>query len=251
MEQNEKKLNETIDSLNKLSKRLEYKRNTLQDFTYIVSHNLRSSTGNLTSLINLFKRTDDNKKKELLLLKIFEVSNQLSNTVHDLSEVLNVNDNSELKQELLYFSTIVDNQVKSLAAQIMETNAKIEYDFSACETINYPKVYLESIVLNLLTNSLKYAAKERIPAIFFKTTISEAGVICFTCQDNGQGIDLKKYGNKIFSLHKTFHNSPDARGVGLFITKNQIKAMGGNITVESEPDKGATFTVLFNETELL
>jgi PAS domain S-box-containing protein len=248
---NEKQLTDNIDQLSKLSKRLEYKRNILQDFNYIVSHNLRSPTGNLIALINVYKRTTEAEKKELLLSKIFEVSNQLGNTVHDVSEVLNVNQNEVLHKELLRFDTIVETQITSLTSQIMVTEATINYDFTACETILYPKVYLESIILNLLTNALKYASPERKPIITLWSNKADNGLISFYCRDNGQGIDLNKYGNKIFSLYKTFHNNPDSKGVGLFITKNQIKSMGGNITVESEPNKGTTFTIHFNETELI
>ncbi len=248
--QNEKKLHDTIAKLEKFSTQLEYKRNTLQDFTYIVSHNLRSPTGNLISLIALYNKTGTAEKKELLLAKIFDVSQQLGNTVQDLGEVLNIANNTNLTTELLSFKTVVENQQKNLAAQIMESGATITCDFAGCETITYPKVYLESIILNLLTNAIKYSSEKRKPIIHFRTTISEKGIITLTCSDNGLGIDVSKHGKKLFSLHKTFHNNPDARGVGLFITKNQINAMGGSIKIDSEPDKGATFIIHFNEIEL-
>ena len=103
----------------------------------------------------------------------------------------------------------------------------------------------------MLTNAIKYSSEKQKPIIHFNSAISEKGIISLTCTDNGQGIDLSKYGKKIFSLHKTFHGNSDARGVGLFITKNQINSMGGNIIVKSEPDKGATFIIHFNEIELL
>jgi signal transduction histidine kinase len=63
--------------------------------------------------------------------------------------------------------------------------------------------------------------------------------------DNGLGIDLSKYGDKLFGLHKTFHENKDARGVGLFLTKTQIEAMGGTIGAESELGKGTTFIIRF------
>ncbi|WP_264527412.1 ATP-binding protein [Flavobacterium sp. N2550] len=63
--------------------------------------------------------------------------------------------------------------------------------------------------------------------------------------DNGIGIDLKKYGDKLFGMYKTFHENPDSKGIGLFITKNQIDAMGGYVTVESEPNVGTTFKIYF------
>jgi signal transduction histidine kinase len=63
--------------------------------------------------------------------------------------------------------------------------------------------------------------------------------------DNGLGIDLDRYGSKLFGMYKTFHNLPEARGIGLFISKNQIEAMGGKIEVESEVNVGTTFTTFF------
>ena len=248
---NELQMNNTIQRLDRLTKRLEFKRNVLQDFAYIVSHNLRSPTGNLAMLIEIFKRTKNEEKKSELLEKFFSVSKQLSNTVHNLSDVVNINQNAEMERSEMSFESVLSSIIISLSAQISVLNAQINYDFSACETINYPKVYLESILLNLLTNALKYASPMRTPIISFTTEKLENGLIILKCKDNGLGIDLERYGNKIFVLHKTFHNNPDAKGIGLFITKHQIRSLGGNITVESEPDKGATFIIKFNEIEVL
>lgn len=61
--------------------------------------------------------------------------------------------------------------------------------------------------------------------------------------DNGIGIDMKVNGSKLFGLFKTFTHNPDSKGVGLFISKNQIESMGGRVTVESELNKGTTFKI--------
>jgi sensor histidine kinase regulating citrate/malate metabolism len=61
--------------------------------------------------------------------------------------------------------------------------------------------------------------------------------------DNGVGIDLVKNADKIFGMYKTFSNNPESKGIGLFIAKNQIDAMDGNITVESQPNIGITFKI--------
>ena len=168
-----------------------------------------------------------------------------------MNKLVNINQNMEMERQELSFAEILENTMVSLSAQITATHAEITYNFSACELINYPKMYLESILLNLLTNSLKYSSKERIPKISFISNKEENGLITLECKDNGLGIDLARYGKKIFSLHKTFHNNPDAKGIGLFITKHQIKSLGGSITVESEVNKGATFFIKFNEIEVL
>jgi signal transduction histidine kinase len=103
---------------------------------------------------------------------------------------------------------------------------------------------MESIPQNLISNAIKYRSQKRIPEIFISTDLIKTGIE-LRVQDNGLGIDLQKFGNKLFGLHKTFHENSEARGVGLFLTKTQIEALGGSITAESEVDKGTTFIIQF------
>ena len=133
-----------------------------------------------------------------------------------------------------------------LSGQIIATNAKISSDFTAAPTIMYSKVYLESIFLNLVSNAIKYKAEDKTPEIFIKATV-ENGVQKLSFKDNGLGINLVRHGKKIFGLNKVFHRHPDAKGVGLFMTKVQVEAMGGKITVESEVNEGSIFTIKFNK----
>jgi len=102
--------------------------------------------------------------------------------------------------------------------------------------------YLESILLNLVSNAIRYSNPDRKPVISI-TWSEENNIKTLQISDNGIGIDLEKYGDKIFGMYKTFSNNIDSRGIGLFITKNQIDAMGGNISVESEPNVGTTFKI--------
>jgi len=93
-----------------------------------------------------------------------------------------------------------------------------------------------------LSNAIKYRSQSRAPRIRIKVSATKQyRVISF--EDNGRGLDLEKHGGSLFGMYKTFHGNEDARGVGLFITKNQIEAMGGSIEVESEPEKGSVFRV--------
>ncbi|RKM92730.1 sensor histidine kinase, partial [Aquimarina sp. BL5] len=74
------------------------------------------------------------------------------------------------------------------------------------------------------------------------TSLNKKFVI-ISFEDNGLGIDLKKHREKLFGMYKTFHRNKDSRGIGLFITKNQVEALGGKIEVESEVNKGTIFKV--------
>ena len=105
---------------------------------------------------------------------------------------------------------------------------------------------MDSIILNLVSNAVKYKSPDRPPLITINAMKSKKGIL-LSISDNGLGIDLDKYGDKIFGMYKTFHNREDAKGFGLYLIKNQIEAMGGSITVQSEVDKGTTFNVYFNE----
>ena len=73
----------------------------------------------------------------------------------------------------------------------------------------------------------------------------ESGRILLSVKDNGLGIDLKKHGRNLFGLHKTFHENKEAKGIGLFLTKKHVEAMGGIITAKSEVGLGTTFTIKF------
>lgn len=224
---------------------LEKQNNQLRDFAQITSHNLRAPVSNLITLLDLYKIDESEKNKADYLEKFDEAADKLMQTINELSEVVKINSDRDIKREQITFQSILNETVESLSALIDKRNATITSSFEKFPQINYPTTYLQSIFLNLLTNALKYSSPERKPSIHFETTkIADKCVL--KCRDNGVGIDLNKYGDKMFRLNKTFHGNEDARGLGLFITKNQVEAMGGTITVESEPNKGSTFIINFN-----
>ena len=132
-----------------------------------------------------------------------------------------------------------------LAEQRAPGGAIIKSDFSKASTIRYNRIYMESIFLNLVGNAIKYKSEDRIPEIRITSEL-ENGKIVLKFQDNGLGIDLEQHGHKLFGLNKVFHRHPDAKGVGLFLTKTQIEAMGGAISACSTVNVGTTFTIHFD-----
>jgi len=216
----------------------------LEDFAHIVSHNLRGPTSNLKSLLHFYGQEETVAEKDMLMDKFQKTVHNLEGTLNELLDVVSIRHESKKEREELNFETVLERLIDTYQGKIMETNAKITYDFSAIETVEYSSVYLESIMHNLLSNAIKYKSSERDPAIHFVT--GQTGEqTSLTVSDNGLGIDMEKNGNRLFGLHKTFHKHPEAKGVGLFITKAQVEAMGGEITAESEVDKGTTFSIIF------
>lgn len=219
----------------------------LEDFAYIVSHNLRGPASNLKTLLTFYNVEKDAEEKSIIMDKFNITVNNLEGTLNELLEVVSIRHGSKKEKEKLEFETVLVKLIESYQGKIMETKAKITYDFSSVETIEYSSVYLESIMQNLLSNAIKYRSLERNPVIHFETDL-EQNQPCLKVSDNGLGINMERNGDRLFGLHKTFHQHPDAKGVGLFITKAQVEAMGGEILAESEVDKGTTFKIKFNQT---
>jgi len=217
---------------------------SLTNFAHMVSHDLRSHSTNLSMVTGflLEERKDEERQKLMAMLR--ESTESLNSTVYNLNEVVQSNANVSNKLEPIDLKEVIENVKNNISATFIEKNASCTLKLSSKSIVLGVPAYLDSILLNLFTNSIKYCANDRPPIIEIKTTISGKNLtLSFT--DNGKGIDLNKFGNKIFGMNKTFHRNKDARGVGLYITKNQIGAMGGSISVISEVNVGTTFTLKF------
>ena len=217
----------------------------LQQFSYITSHNLRAPLSNLTGLLNLVKDIPIENPELKEILDGFNKSTHLLNeTISDLVKVIVIKDNPSIHKESVQLKEVFENVFSQLDFLIGIHKPIIKINFEKVDFFNTNKAYLESILLNLLTNSLKYKSNSR------KLKISiiakrEDDTIILIFKDNGMGIDLVRNHDKIFGLYQRFHNHPDSKGLGLYLVKSQVETMGGTINIESEVDKGTTFTIIF------
>jgi PAS domain S-box-containing protein len=231
-------------SLEATALELEEQNRRLDEFAHIISHNLRSPIGNIKALIGLLNENSPISEYQLIFEKLKNVSSNLSETMNELMETLKVKKSTEIERTEIRFKEILDKVIQSLEGEMIQCEATVTFDFNDAPKIVYHKPYLESIFQNLLTNAIKYRSPHRDPRIHIITRQSPNGIE-LRVQDNGLGIDLVQFGDKLFGLHKTFHENKEARGVGLFLTKTQIEALGGKIHAESEVDRGTTFIVCF------
>jgi PAS domain S-box-containing protein len=224
--------------------KLQKQNRQLDEFAHIISHNLRSPIGNIQALINLLDDNSGIQEYKLIYDKLRNVAKNLGGTMNDLMDTLKVKTQTDVERVEIRFKDILDKVVQSLEGELIHAEAAITYDFNTVPTIHYPKAYLESIFQNLLSNAIKYRSDQRKAMVHFETTVrNKAAELRVT--DNGLGIDLEKFGDKLFGLHRTFHVHDEARGVGLFLIKTQIESMGGAISAESEVGKGTTFIIRF------
>jgi len=242
--QSELDLKKNISELEILSDHLVYQNKLLQEFSYITSHNLRSPMSNLKLLLQMYQEAKDESEREFLFDKLKLLSENLSNSVNDLTGTISMKGKLVKELEDIRFEDQLEETKQTLFIDIQESKAKVTSDFEKVPSMLFPTLYLESIFLNLMTNSIKYRSPKR-PLEIFVSTSYEDGFIRFEWQDNGLGIDLEKNGHHLFGLKKTFHNNKDSHGIGLYITKNQIESVGGSIAAESEVDKGCNIIIHF------
>jgi PAS domain S-box-containing protein len=218
----------------------------LLNFAHIVSHNLRSHSANFSMLLNFLVHETDEEEKNNILNMLTDASNNLLETLDNLNEVVAINTNLNVEKKLVYLGKTIVGVQKGLLGFLLNNNAKIINQVEDDVVINVEPAYLESILMNFISNSVKYKHPDRRPEIILSAE-RKGEYTVLSIQDNGMGIDLKKYGDKLFGMYKTFHDNKDARGIGLYISKNQIEAMNGKITVDSIVGEGTKFDIYFNE----
>lgn len=235
-EQKQQKLNDIALEQNK----------NLMNFAHIVSHNLRSHATNMTMLLEFLGKEKDELEAQKIMSMLESASNGLNETVAHLNEVVQIKTTALENLKAVNLQEAIHNTKHHIRTQIDERKTRIEIKVPKSHHVMAVPAYLDSILLNLFTNSLKYSAPDRERIIKIESQ-AKNGHILLKFNDNGLGIDLDRHGDKVFGMFKTFHKHKDAKGIGLFITKNQVEAMGGRISVESKPNVGTTFTLTFGK----
>jgi ligand-binding sensor domain-containing protein/signal transduction histidine kinase len=217
----------------------------LEQFAFISAHNLRGPVARILGLGKLLElEIDDVEKRQQIYPKLILTTKELDDVVKDLNLILEIKKNTTSSTEPINLSTAILRVSNNLEQEISNTNTSITTNFTQCEIVYAVKPYLDSILYNLISNAIKYRHPSRTPVIHIKTEKIDKG-ICVSVTDNGLGVDLRQFGDKIFTLNQRFHLHVEGKGMGLYLVKTQILAMGGRIEVESEVEKGTTFRVFF------
>jgi signal transduction histidine kinase len=219
----------------------------LEQFAYIVAHNLRGPVARLLGLSLLFEMAKDSiDDKEFIISKIKQEIVGLDNVIADLNIILQVKKGMENEVENIQLDEKLASVMASLKDEIIESGTRITSDFSKINQVTFIHPYLYSILYNLISNAIKYRSPLRDPIIKISSEITDDYTICLKISDNGLGMDLEKYGNNVFGLYKRFHLHKEGKGMGLYLVKTQIEMMGGKIEIESQQNVGTTFNIYFS-----
>jgi len=234
----------SIHMQRKMTHKVAMQNRQLNDFANITSHNLRSPAANISSLVDIINEESTIEDYRTVFEMLKKVSVNLNETLNELIDVLHIKNNTGIEREQVSFDDMCKNICATLQGQILEKEAVITTDFGRAPFVRFPKIYVESILQNLVSNAIKYSHPDRKPKIELRTE-KHSQYVTLTVKDNGLGIDLSKYGHKVFGMRQIFHRNSDAKGIGLFMTKTQVEALGGKISVESDGQSGSTFIVHF------
>lgn len=216
--------------------------NDLQQFSYTVSHNLRGPVASLLGLMILADKSTLSEQNKTLFEHLQKSVATLDTTIKDLSNIIDIrNAISKIKQRVQVKDEI--DQILLLLQKNIDDN-RVEFALSLQETDIYSvRSMINSILYNLISNAIKYRSEERKPLIQIRSFRTNDG-ICFQIEDNGIGIDLIKYKEKIFGLYKRFHTHVDGKGLGLFLVKLQTESLGGKVEINSTPGVGSTISIV-------
>ena len=218
----------------------------LKQYTYIASHNLRAPLTNLISIINLLNWQTITDENAVLLEGFKESTFQLNDTLNDLIEVILIKKSGNLVVKEIELQEMYQRVTQTLNGIISKSGAVIATNFSSAANVCFDEAYLESIFVNLITNAIKYAAPERCLQLKIFSR-NEGDTIKVVFEDNGIGMDMAMVKDKIFGLYQRFHNNADSKGIGLYLVRSQLTALGGGIMMESCVDAGTTFTLTFKK----
>ncbi|SMG36195.1 PAS domain-containing sensor histidine kinase [Arenibacter troitsensis] len=218
----------------------------LINFAHIVSHNLRSHSANFAMLLDFLGNEEDEKERHKIMEMLSDSSKSLMETLHNLNDIVAINTESNIIKKEVNFNKKLNAVLKQVNNQLITAKATVISEVSDDVNINVVPDYLKNILTNIITNAIKYKKPKVDPVIKLSVNYVQNYTV-ISIEDNGLGMDLKKYGTKLFGMYKTFHGNSDAKGLGLYITKNQIEAMHGKISANSQVGIGSTFNLYFND----
>ncbi len=219
----------------------------LKQFTLAASHDLRSPLSTLVMAFEMLdvSRIDDSETKNVLdILK--STGFTLETTLNKYVDALGAAMSGQSRLEDVDLGESLTDVLQSINPLITRSNAVVRADFSAFSTVCFDRSRMDSILLNLVTNSIRYSKPDVAPIMSIRSEITD-GVKRLVVADNGLGIDMEKAADKIFRINQTFHNHRDSKGVGLYLVHSHVKSLGGEISVDSKVDEGTRFTISFKD----
>ncbi|MFL5747478.1 MAG: ATP-binding protein [Niastella sp.] len=236
-------LKESNKALKNYSLSLERTNKELEEFAYISSHDMKSPITSLIGMLTLIQQKEAVQpgKQHLFELAV-NSARQMQKTINALNEIIAFRKTLKVEREKINLEEALEEVKLRIYDMISSSGAEIQADFTGCRFVHYPAVHLKSIFQNLLTNAIKYKQHGHPPKIDI-TTSCEDKFLVLEVKDQGMGIDMDLYKDKLYGLFQRFHTHVEGSGIGLHMIYSIVESYGGKIYIESEVNKGTTFKI--------
>jgi len=217
---------------------------SLDSFVHIVAHDLKGPVTNLQSLLDVYHEEAPGPTQDHIMVLLSQEINRLSGTMQGMLQVLYTQHGAAVPApELVLFAEVYDTVQAEVTDLVHQQRGQLVANFQAAPSVRYPRLYLESILKNLVHNALKYRAATRPPIIQVQTRRQGAAVV-LTVADNGRGIDLGRDRQRLFQPFSRLTADGEGAGLGLHMIQTIVQHRGGTLDVSSTLGEGTTFTVV-------
>lgn len=226
-----------------LMKELIDKNRDLESFAFVVSHKLRAHSAKMMGIANVMQHEQaEAELKQHMVEELLKEASFFDQSLRELTELITIKRNTQEAKKLVLFKKTVEEVLEALQEEIAQSGASIDYNFDAAERVYATESAIYNMLLSLVSNSLKFRSESR-PLVVSINSFTDNKYISLQVKDNGMGIDVERYGDKLFGLYRRFHSHIDGKGIGLHLVKTQVEILGGKIAVESALERETTFTI--------
>ena len=246
---NEKLLAESHNrEIQLLNHKLEENNENMKNFTYTVSHDLRTPLTSLRLALSFLDEMTIPEEIDEYLKIINRAVTRLDNTVQGLVKILLMQTHTDNSRKV-GLEEVFTEVYEDFTGTISDIGASVTFDFKEVPEIVYIEAYIKSIFTNLISNAIKYRSPDRPLSVSVLARKADDKIV-LVFRDNGQGIDLEQHGEKLFSPFSRFSENTEGNGIGLYIIRNMVRRNGGSIDVTSQPGHGTTFSFFLPEYQL-
>jgi signal transduction histidine kinase len=226
-----------------LMKELIDKNRDLESFAFVVSHKLRAHSAKMMGISYVMKNEQaEEELKQYLVEELLKEAGFFDQSLRELTELITIKRNTQEAKKLVLFNKTMEDVLEALQEEIVQSGATIEYDFDKAERVYATESAIYNMLLSLVSNSLKFRSVDR-RLLVSVNSFTDGRFVTIKVKDNGMGIDVERYGDKLFGLYRRFHSHIDGKGIGLHLVKTQVEILGGKIGVESALERETTFTI--------
>jgi signal transduction histidine kinase len=231
----QKRAEQSVQYLSQLEQRYQL----MDTFVHAVAHDLRSPVVNLDMLLSFFTKDSSPEEQTKYVAAMTNGIQHLKRTLDALIEILRIEKDSTVIAEEIDIQQLIAELEEEYGEKLLQSEGSL-HTYLQCGEIYYNKAYLSSILRNLISNAIKYSYPGRAPHINICTE-RKGDIVLLLVQDNGMGMDLKRWGHLLFQPFKRLNNHRNGTGIGLHLIKQIIEKNGGKIKVKSQPGEGTTF----------